>query len=143
MRIRKHVPIIYKIVLSAFSIFLIYYFRESKSDDLDFSLKIMVSAIAVFGMLVKLILGYIFPEIVLDENGIKIFGRSRIKWNEIKNIETKYSNNENLTIIIERFYKKEISENFGRLTISNDKLKFELNSYLDKFGNKLYRNHLN
>ena len=94
-------------------------------------------------MLVKLILGYIFPEIVLDENGIKIFGRSRIKWNEIKNIETKYSNNENLTIIIERFYKKEISENFGRLTISNDKLKFELNSYLDKFGNKLYRNHLN
>ena len=143
MRIRKHVPIIYKIVLSAFSIFLIYYFRESKSDDLDFSLKIMVSAIAVFGMLVKLILGYIFPEIVLDENGIKIFARSRIKWNEIKNIETKYSNNENLTIIIERFYKKEISENFGRLTISNDKLKFELNSYLDKFGNKLYRNHLN
>ena len=143
MKIRKHVPIIYKILLSGFSIFLIYYFRESKSDDLDFSLKIMVSAIAVFGMLVKLILGYIFPEIVLDENGIKIFGRSRIKWNEIKNIETKYSNNENLTIIIERFYKKEISENFGRLTISNDKLKFELNSYLDKFGNKLYRNHLN
>ena len=140
MRIRKHVPIIYKIVLSAFSIFLIYYFRESKSDDLDLSIKIMVSVIAVFGMLVKLILGYIFPEIILDEIGIKIFGRNKIKWTEIKSIETKYSNNENLTITIERFYKKEISENFGRLNISNDKLEAELNSYLDKFGTKLFRN---
>ena len=62
MKIRKHVLIIYKIVLSALSIFLIYYFRESKSDEIDLSIKIMVSSIAVFGMLVKLILGYIFPE---------------------------------------------------------------------------------
>lgn len=140
MKIRKHVPIIYKIVLSAFSIFLIYYFRESKSDEIDLSIKIMVSSIAVFGMLVKLILGYIFPEIVLDENGIKIFGRNKIKWSEIKNIEMKYSTNEGVIIIIERFYKKEISENFGKLNISNDKLKAELNNYLDKFGNQLFRN---
>lgn len=140
MKIRKQVPIIYKIVFSAFSIFLIYYFRESKSDDLDLSLKIMVSAIAVFGMLVKLTLGYIFPEIILDENGIKVFGRNKIKWTEIKKIKVENSNNDNVIIVIERFYKKEILENFGRLTISNDKLEAELNKYLDKFGTKLFRN---
>lgn len=143
MKIRKHIPIIYKIVFSVFSIFLIYYFRKTKSDDLDLSLKILVSTITVFGMLKKLILGYIFPEIVLDENGIKIFGRNKIKWTEIKSIETKYSSDENVTVNIERFYKKNVSENFGKLSISYSQLETELNRYLDKFGNKLFRNHLN
>ena len=59
---------------------------------------------------------------------------------EINNIILKHFDNESTTIHIERYYKKRISEDFGKLTISSSDLEIKLNIYLEKYGNKLFRN---
>jgi hypothetical protein len=139
-KIRKQIPIIQKILLTFLSLLFMYYFTKSESFNIYLTIKIIVSAIAFLGLSVKLILSYIFPEIILDENGIKIFGREIIKWIEINNIILKHFDNESTTIHIERYYKKRISEDFGKLTISSSDLEIKLNIYLEKYGNKLFRN---
>ena len=65
-----------------------------------------MAAIFVIGALIKLILGYIFPELTLSDKGVKIFGRELIVWNDIKRIKPPGYMPEMQLIIIKKIIKE-------------------------------------
>ncbi len=92
-----------------------------------------MAAVFVIGALIKLILGYIFPELTLSDKGVKIFGRELIVWDDIKRIKTVRLYAGDAQLIIVRKNNKKITENFKRLNTSSYKLALIVRSFAKKY----------
>ena len=94
---------------------------------------IVVAVISLFGLLVKIVLNLIFPQIQFDSKGIKFFGAKRIHWKEIKNIEVSTVNDDTRITII-KANKKKLTEQYKDLNIDSETLQTELNENLTRYG---------
>ncbi|UOE41708.1 hypothetical protein MTP09_03460 [Chryseobacterium suipulveris] len=67
----------------------IFLYWKLKSDEFSPTLLMILFVVSVFliGFLVKFTLSQIFPEVVLDERGIKIRGVKKIRWEEISSLK--------------------------------------------------------
>ncbi|WP_407483224.1 hypothetical protein [Elizabethkingia meningoseptica] len=129
--VRKN-GILYFFILFATIIIAFLFFSMGDADErYKMTIRIFVIIIFIFGAVVKLILGYIFPELVLSNNGIKIFGRKLIEWDKIEKIKVKESSGYIRFIVIKKNNKK-IVENFKNLNMRRRKLKQITRSFLKK-----------
>lgn len=109
-------------------------FRISTSDEQHkVAMDIVVAVISLFGLLVKIVLNLIFPQIQFDSKGIKFFGAKRIHWKEIKNIEVSTVNDDTRITIIKANNKK-LTEQYKDLNIDSETLQTELNENLTRYG---------
>ena len=106
---------------------------EKDNQKYVLSIKLFMAAIFVIGALIKLILGYIFPELTLSDKGVKIFGRELIVWDDIKRIKTVRLYAGDAQLIIVRKNNKKITENFKRLNTSSYKLALIVRSFAKKY----------
>ncbi len=94
---------------------------------------ILTYIVAAIGFFIKLVLSYIFPEIKLNEKGIKFLGKDMVFWKDIKSITTRRDKFLNQTIIIKK--------RNGRINVTTIKdvefsnLQIYLKSFLKKYGN--------
>lgn len=124
------------LVLATVIIVFLFFSMDDADEKYKMALRIFVMVIFVFGTIVKLILGYIFPELILSNKGIKIFGRKLIEWDKIEKIKVKESSGYTTFIVIKKNNKK-IVENFKNLNMCRQKLKQITRSFLNK-NQKLY-----
>ncbi|WP_260134003.1 ABC transporter [Elizabethkingia anophelis] len=106
---------------------------EKDNQKYVLSIKLFMAAIFIIGALIKLILGYIFPELTLSNKGVKIFGRELIVWNDIKRIKTVGLYAGDARLIIAKINNKRITENFKNLNTNGYKLALVVRSFAKKY----------
>ncbi len=106
---------------------------EKDNQKYVLSIKLFMAAIFVIGALIKLILGYIFPELTLSNKGVKIFGRELIVWNDIKRIKTVGLYAGDARLIIVKRNNKRITEDFKNLNTNSYKLALIARSFAKKY----------
>nr|AJP77086.1 putative ABC transporter [Chryseobacterium sp. Stok-2] len=120
------------LILIASLVLLCYIYRTNNSDKAyETAMGVVVFSICVFGYFVKFILILFFPELILNEKGVKFFGRKLVNWKEIKKIKINYSGNSKLIFVITKNNSKKISE---YLNLSNvEELRFFARSFMKKY----------
>ncbi|WP_107809860.1 ABC transporter [Elizabethkingia sp. YR214] len=106
---------------------------DKQSQKYVLSIRLFVAAIFVIGALIRLILGYIFPELTLSDKGVKIFGRELIVWNDIKRIKTAGLYAGNMQLIIIKKNNKRITEDFKHLNTNSYNLALIVRSFAKKY----------
>ncbi|WP_236709528.1 ABC transporter [Elizabethkingia ursingii] len=106
---------------------------DKQSQKYVLTIRLFMAAIFVIGALIKLILGYIFPELTLSDKGVKVFGRELIVWNEIKRIKTAGLYAGDAQLIIIKKNNKRITEDFKRLNTNSYKLALIVRSFAKKY----------
>ncbi|WP_260262905.1 ABC transporter [Elizabethkingia occulta] len=106
---------------------------DKQSQKYVLTIRLFMAAIFVIGALIKLILGYIFPELTLSDKGVKIFGRELIVWNDIKRIKTAGLYAGDAQLIIIKKNNKRITEDFKRLNTNSYKLALIVRSFAKKY----------
>ncbi|MCT4305675.1 ABC transporter [Elizabethkingia anophelis] len=106
---------------------------EKDNQKYILTLRLFMAAVFVIGALIKLILGYIFPELTLSDKGVKIFGRELIAWNDIKRIKTVGLYAGDVQLIIVKKNNKKITEDFKRLNTNSYKLALIVRSFAKKY----------
>ncbi|NHQ65224.1 ABC transporter [Elizabethkingia miricola] len=106
---------------------------EKNNQKYVLSIRLFMAAVFVIGALIKLILGYIFPELTLSDKGVKVFGRELIAWNDIKRIKTVGLYAGDAQLIIVKKNNKKITEDFKRLNTSSYKLALIVRSFAKKY----------
>ncbi|OPC67650.1 ABC transporter [Elizabethkingia occulta] len=106
---------------------------DKQSQKYVLTIRLFMAAIFVIGALIKLILGYIFPELTLSDKGVKIFGRELIVWNDIKRIKTAGLYAGDAQLIIIKKNNKRITEDFKRLNTNSYKLALIVRSFVKKY----------
>nr|WP_233174252.1 ABC transporter [Elizabethkingia sp. ASV34] len=106
---------------------------EKNNQKYILTLRLFMAAVFVIGALIKLILGYIFPELTLSDKGVKIFGRELIVWNDIKRIKTVGLYAGDAQLIIVKKNNKKITEDFKRLNTNSYKLALIVRSFAKKY----------
>lgn len=138
MKIRKTNKLYFKITISVLLLSFALYRLQFSDEGHKIGVEVYISLIGIFGLLVKIILGLIFPEIILDNEGIKFFGRKKILWKDIKNIKIN-ENSEILKISIEKVNSKIIHEQYKNLGVSKYEMEENLAFFLIKYGNPFYK----
>ena len=109
--------------------------RTNNSDNAyEPAMAVIVYSIFAFGYLVKFILSLFFPELILNEKGLKFLGRKLIDWKEIRKVKIDYGGNSKIMFIVTKNNSKKIIENLNLTNI--DELKISMRSYLEKFCSK-------
>lgn len=106
---------------------------EKNNQKYVLSIRLFMAAIFVIGALIKLVLGYIFPELTLSDKGVKIFGRELIVWNDIKRIETTGLYGGDVQLVIVKKNNKRITEDFKCLNTNSYKLALIVRSFAKKY----------
>ena len=111
----------------------VFYYKILHSDDsVSLFVYILCAIIALLGSVLKVIFSYLFPEIIIDENGILFRNRQKISWNKIKFISIN-SQKINTEIIIVFKNGKKLIEYFDNLNYDDFSLKKLLRSYSRKY----------
>jgi hypothetical protein len=106
---------------------------DKQSQKYVLTIRLFMAAIFVIGALIKLILGYTFPELTLSDKGVKIFGRELIVWNDVKRIKTAGLYAGDAQLIIIKKNNKRITEDFKRLNTNSYKLALIVRSFAKKY----------
>ncbi|MCL1666472.1 ABC transporter [Elizabethkingia ursingii] len=124
---------IWFILIVAVVIIPVVLMMDKQSQKYVLSIRLFMAAIFVIGALIKLILGYIFPELTLSDKGVKIFGRELIVWNDIKRIKTAGLYGGDAQLVIIKKNNKKITEDFKRLNTNSYKLALIVRSFAKKY----------
>ncbi|MCD9853147.1 hypothetical protein LUD75_00395 [Epilithonimonas sp. JDS] len=112
-----------------------YIYRTNNSDKAyEPAMAVVVYSIFAFGYLIKFILNLFFPELILNEKGLKFLGRKLIDWKEIRKVKIDYGGNSKIMFVVTKNNSKKIIENLNLTNI--DELKISMRSYLKKFCSK-------
>lgn len=72
--------------------FIIYYFFIHTTEySVNLLIWLLVIIVPTFGYLIKFLLSFIFPEVVLYKSGIKFIGRKQILWKDLSKITFDFS----------------------------------------------------
>jgi hypothetical protein len=104
----------------------LYYFDEKYKHGVV----VFVGVILVLGWLVKLILSYLLPDLIISKEGIKILGYHLVQWRNITEIEIKQNQN----IFILQKNRKLIQYDCSQLNVSMMELKDLLSQYIEIVG---------
>lgn len=120
------------VILITTLILFFYIYRTNNSDQAyKPAMAVVVYSIFTFGLFVKFILSLFFPELILNEKGMKFIGKKSIDWKEIKKIKIVSSDVSKIRVIIIKRNSKKISEN---LNLSNlYELRFLIRSFMKKY----------
>ena len=122
MKVRKKLFLYYKIPGSLLILIFALVRMQITENAPKIGIEIYMGAIAIFGLLIKSILAYIFPEIILDKEGLKIIERNKINWSAVKSMKI-VKIDDDITVFIRKYNSKIISEKFKDLDISPAELK--------------------
>ncbi|MFC6268008.1 hypothetical protein [Frigoriflavimonas asaccharolytica] len=128
-KIRKKSNLFTKIPVSLIILIFALYRIETSENAKKFGVEVFVYSIVIFGIFVKALLAYVFPEIILDQEIIKFIGRSKLKWSATKSIKITEVDNE-ISIVIEKFNSKKIIEHLKDLNTNQ----IELEKLIRKFA---------
>lgn len=130
IKLRRQKFILTKIFFLWLSLFYgvckLYYFDEKYKHGVV----VFVGVILVLGWLVKLILDYLFPSLIISKKGIKVLEYNFVQWKNIKEIEIKQNQN----IFILQKNRKLIQYDCSQLNISMMELKDLLSEYIEIVG---------
>lgn len=125
------------VILITTLILFFYIYRTNNSDQAyKPAMAVVVYSIFTFGLFVKFILSLFFPELILNEKGMKFLGRKFINWKEIRKVKIEYVGNSKIMFIVTKNNSKKIIVNLNLTNIAN--LKIYTRSYLKKFGSKRF-----
>jgi len=115
------------------SLVLLFYIYKTNNSDEAYkpAMAVIVYSIFAFGYLIKFILSLFFPELILNEKGLKFLGRKLIDWREIRKVKIDYGVNSKIIFVVTKNNSKKIIENLNLTNIAE--LKIYMRSYLKKF----------
>lgn len=119
-----------------FSLMLFFYIYKTNTSEESYkpAMGIVVYSIFIFGYFVKFSLSLFFPELILNENGIKFIGKKSIDWKEIKKIKIAYNGVSKISVVIIKRNSKKITES---LSLSNlTEIKFFIRSFNRRYGTR-------
>lgn len=119
-----------------FSLMLFFYIYKTNNSEESYkpAMGIVVYSIFIFGYFVKFSLSLFFPELILNENGIKFIGKKSIDWKEIKKIKIAYNGVSKISVVIIKRNSKKITES---LSLSNlTEIKFFIRSFNRRYGTR-------
>ena len=119
-----------------FSLMLFFYIYKTNNSEESYkpAMGIVVYSIFIFGYFVKFSLSLFFPELILNENGIKFIGKKSIDWKEIKKIKIAYNGVSKISVVIKKRNSKKITES---LSLSNlTEIKFFIRSFNRRYGTR-------
>jgi len=128
---RQSGSLFWVILITTLILFFYIYRTNNSGKAYESAMGVVVYSIFIFGFLVKFILSLFFPELILNENGIKFIGKKSIDWKEIKKIKIAYNGVSKISVVIIKRNSKKISEN---LNLSNlYELRFLIRSFMKKY----------